>query len=293
MKNFQVADLYFSFDEELELLANRINYVPFMTDESGNADDFLFQLSVDLDLKQTNCLEDFTYVNEIGSYGVIANNGVYEWILKRASDSEFYLMNLDLNARKAYINFEITDDFTMQAADDFTRFAFIYSAAFHHTVLLHASCIKYDDKGIAFMGHSGVGKSTHSELWLKYVEGSELVNDDQPAVHIKNNAVYIYGTPWSGKTICYKQIKVILKAILCMEQYSYTKLTPISKIELFTHLLSAASLIRTDKATLKMILATLSTISEKVKGARFLNRPDEEAALIAQKFLQNNKTSLQ
>jgi hypothetical protein len=34
------------------------------------------------------------------------------------------------------------------------------------------------------LGKSGTGKSTHSRLWLDYVEGSELLNDDNPVVRI-------------------------------------------------------------------------------------------------------------
>ena len=55
------------------------------------------------------------------------------------------------------------------------------------------------------LGKSGTGKSTHSRLWLKYIPDTKLLNDDNPAVRIMdNNTIMIYGTPWSGKTPCYK-----------------------------------------------------------------------------------------
>lgn len=286
---FQVAELNFSFDENLKLLAERMNYSPFMVKEEEKSKKFLFHLSINQNLKQLTVQKQFTYSNEIGYYGVTYENDIYEWVLKRTNQDDFYLMKLNVTTQQAFLNFEITDLFTMQAADDFTRFAFIYSAAFHHTILLHASCIKLNDKGIAFMGHSGIGKSTHSMLWLKYIDGSELLNDDQPAVHIIEDSPVIYGTPWSGKTMCYKQKEVKLNAIICMEQRPYNKLIPLSKIQLFTQLLSATSLIKTEKNTLKKILETLSTISEKVRGAKLQNKPEENAVILSHDFLLSNK----
>lgn len=282
---FQVADLYFSFDERLIILSERLNYQPFRVKKDKIDDNYLFNLEINTTLKSdaSNC--KFTYTNEIGYYGVTYANQNYEWILKELNADRYYVMHLDIESRKAILNFEITDDFTMQAADDFVRFAFIYSAAFHDTVLLHASCIKYFDKGIAFMGRSGIGKSTHSTNWLNYIEGSELLNDDQPAVRIVNNNAIIYGTPWSGKTICYKKKKVVLYAILCMEQQPFNKLVPINNMVLFTHLLSACSLIRTEKRTLKEILHTLAELSIVVKGAILQNKPNKEAVILAYQFL--------
>ena len=52
------------------------------------------------------------------------------------------------------------------------------------TALFHSSVVSYQGRGYMFLGQSGTGKSTHSSLWLKYIEGTELVNDDNPVVRI-------------------------------------------------------------------------------------------------------------
>ena len=46
------------------------------------------------------------------------------------------------------------------------------------TALFHSSVVSFQDKAYMFLGKSGTGKSTHSRLWLKYIEGTELINDD-------------------------------------------------------------------------------------------------------------------
>src|SRR5690606_12637376 len=53
----------------------------------------------------------------------------------------------------------------------------------HRLILIHASVIAYRQKhGVAFLGKSGTGKSTHSKLWLQHIPDTELLNDDNPAV---------------------------------------------------------------------------------------------------------------
>ena len=67
-------------------------------------------------------------------------------------------------------------------------------------VMLHASCVEYEGKAYLFSANSGTGKSTHTHLWLKYLPGARIINDDKPAIRYVDGKFYAYGTPWSGKT---------------------------------------------------------------------------------------------
>lgn len=67
-------------------------------------------------------------------------------------------------------------------------------------LLLHSSCVEYNGKAYLFSANPGVGKSTHTHLWLKYLPGSRIINDDKPAIRFYNGEFYAFGTPWSGKT---------------------------------------------------------------------------------------------
>ncbi|MCH5314940.1 MAG: hypothetical protein J1E81_03420 [Eubacterium sp.] len=67
-------------------------------------------------------------------------------------------------------------------------------------ILLHSSCVVVDGKAYAFSANSGVGKSTHTQLWLKHFgERAYMLNDDKPAIRLIDGEVYACGTPWSGK----------------------------------------------------------------------------------------------
>ena len=80
------------------------------------------------------------------------------------------------------------------------------STANLQTALFHSSVVSCAGFGYMFLGKSGTGKSTHSSLWLKHINGTELVNDDNPVVRRMPDGFYVFGSPWSGKTPCYRNI---------------------------------------------------------------------------------------
>ena len=81
------------------------------------------------------------------------------------------------------------------------------STARKGTALFHAAVIGNGGSGYLFLGKSGTGKSTHARLWLEHIPGSELVNDDNPVVRVlPDGSARVYGSPWSGKTPCYRNM---------------------------------------------------------------------------------------
>ncbi|WP_295095534.1 hypothetical protein [Ruminococcus sp.] len=87
------------------------------------------------------------------------------------------------------------------------------------TFLFHGSCIAIDGQGILFTAKSGVGKSTHAKNWCDLFSGRVLmVNDDKPLIHVGDNHVTIYGTPYNGKHKRGSDISVPLKAICVLER---------------------------------------------------------------------------
>lgn len=77
---------------------------------------------------------------------------------------------------------------------------FYEQLALFNGMMLHASCVEYKGKAYLFSATSGTGKSTHTHLWLKYLDGCRIINDDKPAIRMIDGVAYAFGTPWSGKT---------------------------------------------------------------------------------------------
>lgn len=88
----------------------------------------------------------------------------------------------------------------------------------YQTAAVHTSVIVADGGAVMFLGESGTGKSTHTRLWRENIEGATLLNDDSPFLRIIDGKAVVYGSPWSGKTPCYKQESYPLRAIVRLSQ---------------------------------------------------------------------------
>ncbi len=97
-------------------------------------------------------------------------------------------------------------------------------------MLLHASVISFEGRGIAFLARSGVGKTTHTMLWKQvYREEVKIINGDKPIIRFIKGVPYAYGTPWAGKENLHINDKTVLTDICFIErntENSVTKLEP-------------------------------------------------------------------
>lgn len=87
----------------------------------------------------------------------------------------------------------------------------------HKGLLLHASLIKYAQKGIAFTGPSGVGKSTQAALW-ESAYGAAILNGDRAALRKTESGWVAYGAPFAGTSGIYKNESAPLSAVVVLRQ---------------------------------------------------------------------------
>lgn len=69
----------------------------------------------------------------------------------------------------------------------------------YDALVFHGSAVAVGEKAVLFTAKSGTGKTTHTKLWLKNIEGSYIVNGDKPIIRIIGGKIYVCGTPWMGK----------------------------------------------------------------------------------------------
>ena len=109
---------------------------------------------------------------------------------------------------------------------------FRYFILKHNGLVLHSSCIKYKNSGIAFSAPSGTGKSTHTGLWKKcFPDDVTILNDDSPAIRFDGLVPGLYGTPWSGKTDINTNLGAPLEAIVILEQNAENSIRKLSADE--------------------------------------------------------------
>lgn len=96
------------------------------------------------------------------------------------------------------------------------------------TIAIHTSVIEYKGRTVLFLGESGTGKSTHTRLWRENIEGAVLLNDDSPMLRIIDGKPWMFGSPWSGKTPCYKTESYPLAACVRLSQAPHNKIRRLS-----------------------------------------------------------------
>lgn len=275
ISSYSVAGLEFSIEGEQQNAPFFTNYAPFRLERKGDAPALFEMVFAKLPPITTPLTRAFH--TELGEYHIYIGSEQCDVTYRLAGSERAYRLNANRRWSdvKVDMDFRAAEDFMV--LNDFIMFAFIYSAAFRNTVLIHASCVKYKEYGVAFMGHSGVGKSTHSQLWLKYIEDTILLNDDQPAVRLEDGKFWIYGTPWSGKTPCYRNRRAELAAIFAMEQAMENGVVRLTPLVFFQKLLASCSMIREDEQTFDKITKTLSAIVKHIQAFQLKNRPDKTA----------------
>ena len=158
---------------------------------------------------------------------------------------------------------------------------FAFCSAPYMTLEMHASVIQNGGKGYLFLGRSGTGKSTHSSLWLKHIEGSELMNDDNPVLRVGEDGVTrVYGSPWSGKTPCYRNVSAPVGAIVRIRQAKHNTITRQNVLESYASVYSSCSGFKADRRMADGQHKTLEHIALNVPCYVLDCLPDEEAARV-------------
>lgn len=96
---------------------------------------------------------------------------------------------------------------------------------------LHAAAVVKGDWSALFLGESGTGKSTHARLWCRTFPDCWLLNDDSPVVAFRDGALWAYGSPWSGKTPCYRTGCFPLRGLVRLSQASENRIVRLGPVK--------------------------------------------------------------
>lgn len=280
-KTYRVADHCFAVTlPSAALTANErlmAAYRPFETE----AQEPLFRLAVheveavDLpdafteDTRQSEDGQTIVSGNMTDGHKAIA----YHW----GSETAFMESTADYRSATLYV----TAHRLQHAIDNTLMLLYAFTTATRATLLFHASAVVWQDRAFLFLGVSGTGKSTHSRLWLETIGGTWLLNDDNPVVRISDEGVpVVYGSPWSGKTPCYKNEHYPLGALVRLHQAPSNHIRPASLMEAYVAVTESVSGKRWENAIADGLHASTEAL---LKGCRVFMLhclPDTAAARV-------------
>lgn len=248
INRYKVAEHRFSIEADKDSFLWEVMeecYGPFKVD--GNGEDMLFTVEVkdsidhdggtlmysDHERAQEGFISLDVFKQESGFLFLLTQPGGTEPNGRLFISDDYSFSEMSLHGSK------IEQWLTFNAAVDF---CFLLATACHKTLLTHSSAIVYEGKAYLFLGKSGTGKSTHSRMWLSAIEGSVLMNDDHPVIRVGEDGIPVaYGSPWSGKTHCYKNMSAPLGGIVRISRAPHNRAVRQMPIQAYASLMTSCS----------------------------------------------------
>lgn len=274
----------------LRLMAG--NYTPFLVDEPECGRTLLYSIDIDcpVTLSEAKPLKTFEYQLTDDLATLYIYEGRYVLSIFNKASGHTFTLDCPLDSADDTARYNFSSDLTLQGTppplhiiDHFLILALSIAGVSEDVLLIHASTIAYHNKAVMFLAESGTGKSTHTRMWLENIPGTTLLNDDAPALRIsEDGTAYAYGTPWSGKTPCYKNESYPLSALVRIRRAPYNKMTRQSSIAAFGALLpSCLPTLQQHDDMLDPLCNTISKVLQTVPVYTLDCLPNPDAATVS------------
>lgn len=259
---------------------------PFESNEQGIEADCTFAISTEIsicDYVVEQRLSD-TYVAEAdaNSSFMRVNGGYLYTIDRRDGDGQAAIFHIDTHSNHITTNLEChtVNDISLLRFGIWIMFGVVLAA--NRAIAIHSSVIESRGRCVLFLGESGTGKSTHTRLWRENIEDAHLLNDDSPIIRFIDNQAIVYGSPWSGKTPCYKNLSYPIAGICRLSQAPHNAIRRLSTIASIGAVLpSCPPQYAHDEYLQDCICSTLSDILRRVGVYHLECLPNAEAAKLS------------
>ena len=272
-KHYTVAGHGFTVDAEEAVFTEMKQYQPFLDDEEDNT---LFTLHIQESATPILYKENHRQ-EELGQTMICGETPDGKTVLEyRLVDkvAGWLVCSHDFKTGEVYY----TGHQRLFVVNNALMMMYTFVTSDKLTTLFHSSVVSHQGKAYMFLGKSGTGKSTHSQLWLKYIDGTELVNDDNPVVRIIDGEARVYGSPWSGKTPCYRNVDYPIGGIVKLKQAPANSIRRMNTIEAYVVLAMSISGMRWKKWMGDGIHETENQLTASVPVWHLSCLPDQHAA---------------
>ena len=282
MKHYNIADFHIGINFIDNTVGEDLipNIIPFVSNDES------------VPMLTVNVVEDYIWDTEVQEIGIFDVGGCNHSVFRTSEggylfgiyDSQDHLCaQMQSNADFTLCNVKVYDGTFIQrnyGLNNCLMMSYAFVTATLDTVLIHSSVIRCDGYGYLMTAPSGTGKSTHTHLWYTTIPGCDLLNDDNPIVRIVNNQPIVYGSPWSGKTPCYRNIKAPIGGIVRIKQHPSNIITRLGVIDSFTNLLPACSNMKWDTQIYRGVCDTITKIIQTCNIWELKCLPNSEAAIL-------------
>lgn len=181
----------------------------------------------------------------------------------------------------------IADRSGTHGLDSFTELTYIfaYSVLRKNGIMLHGVVMEWAGMGIIVSAHSGVGKSTHTNMWNS-MENIEIINGDKALCYKNNEVWYTCGSPWCGSSGKCQNKNVALKAIVLLERADINYVVQIPSLQGAMSLIGLTYAPSWNEELMNNAIDLLGDIVIKIPVYKLSCRPDYESVEILKHELQ-------
>lgn len=195
----------------------------------------------------------------------------------------------DLEYKKVQI--KINPRLTENAAEiEYTWLGLMFmEIALKHKLLpFHATAINDHGKAILILAPSQTGKSTHARLWKEIDDQIEIINDDKPLVGLINNELFVYSSPFSGKSSLNQNRTIPLHAMVFLYQGNKDEIISITKDEIIKEMMK--NMMRpSDERAWSDAINIMNILIEKTQILRLNATLNQSAAKLLKKMLDEGE----
>ena len=282
-RSYKVAGHVFTLESDLDIDEGLQNYAPFAVPAGSDAP-AVFTLEIVAKAPQAEYTEEARQDEEgqqIICGRTAGNQSVFEF---RLAHKPAGTLVCEEGYRKSTLY--LTDFAQRFGINNALMVLYALATAPLGTALFHSAVVEHDSYGYMFLGKSGTGKSTHARLWLENIANTTLLNDDNPVVRVLPEGIRVYGSPWSGKTPCYKDESYPLGGIVLLEQAPFNKIRALRGIESYAAILTSISGKRWEKSIADALHITENAIARDARVWHMQCLPDNDAARLCHETIK-------
>lgn len=269
------------------------SFAPFLIGEDSDAP-LLFRLTIDNSMP-TDIADDAQRIRtfDTGNGDIDVDrmpDGGYRYLVHDISHQPSVLLQCNASFSECRCSLMGDDDCQCFGLNNAMMLCYAFAGSFHKTLLIHASLVRHEGRGYAFIAKSGTGKSTQVANWLRMIPNCDLMNDDNPVIRIIDGKAFIYGSPWSGKTPCYRRVSAPLGAITRIDRQKENSVERMMPVQAFGSVLPSCSSMKWEKALYSHICDTVTDIVATTPIYTLHCTADPESAIVCHETIHKKNT---